>query len=88
MTAVKDDLKALNAAMIPGALEMLVREWNNCVEAEVDDEGGIWVANPMTGHWLNAPRLLEFAKWVGTVDLDDAQARHNPEWARAKGIGK
>ena len=28
--------------------------------------------------------LETFVKWVGTQDLDDAQARHNPAWAEAK----
>jgi hypothetical protein len=83
---VRSDIKSLNEAMIPGALEMLVREWANCEEASIDDEGDIWIANPQTGHWLNADDLATFATWTGEQDLDDAQARHNPAWGAAKGI--
>lgn len=29
----------------------------NCREADVDEEGDIWVADPQLGHWLNAEKL-------------------------------
>lgn len=41
----------------------LVTEWANCHEAEFDDEGGIWIANPQRGHWLDDDQRAEFVAW-------------------------
>lgn len=35
----------------------LVCEFFNCREADVDDQGEIWIANPQNGHWLDADAL-------------------------------
>ena len=43
----------------------LVKEWCNCIEAEIDQEtGDIWVANPMSGNWLSDEALRDFVSWV------------------------
>jgi hypothetical protein len=41
-----------------------VKEWLNCQEAEIDENGNIWVSGPMTGHWLSADRKAEFEAWL------------------------
>lgn len=43
--------------------EQLIREWLNCEEASVSDDGGVWVQGPMTGHWLRDDRLDAFMAW-------------------------
>lgn len=45
------------------AHEALVRQWLNCETAEIDSEGGIWVEGPMTGHWLDDEKRLEYLAW-------------------------
>ena len=40
-----------------------VKEWANCQEADIDEAGDIWIANPQTGHWLGEDKLIEFAEW-------------------------
>ena len=42
----------------------LVREWANCREAEVDDEGYVWIADPQVGHSLSDEKLEELADWI------------------------
>lgn len=41
----------------------LVMEWANCGEAEIDDEGGIWISNPQAGHWLDDEKRARFVAW-------------------------
>ena len=83
---MRSDIKSLADHMIPGSFEMLVREWANCWEAQIDADGDIWIAYRPAGHWLSETDLISFAAWTGTIDLDEAQARHNPAWGTAKGL--
>mgnify|MGYP003452726851 FL=1 len=41
----------------------LVTEWCNASDVEVDDDGGIWIANPQRGHWLDEDERAEFVAW-------------------------
>lgn len=41
-----------------------VKTWANCHEADVDAAGDIWIADPQTGHWLSADKLVEFINWT------------------------
>lgn len=41
-----------------------LKEWANCREAEVDEEGNVWIANPQTGHWLSEDEKSEFIDWA------------------------
>lgn len=34
----------------------------NCREADVDDDGDVWVNDPCTGHWLTGDKLTLFAE--------------------------
>lgn len=54
----------LQAGVFHGDLVELVKEKFNCTEAEITDEGAVWIANPQRGHWLNEDRLNEFADWA------------------------
>lgn len=40
-----------------------VREYFNCREASVDDQGDIWIADPQVGHWCTAEEKLGFINW-------------------------
>lgn len=41
-----------------------IKEWANCYEADCDDEGNIWIANPQADHWLDRDKLADFIAWV------------------------
>jgi hypothetical protein len=41
-----------------------IKTWANCQEAEIDDAGDIWIANPQTGHWLHSDKVIEFCEWL------------------------
>lgn len=41
----------------------IVTEWSNASEVEIDEAGDIWIANPQTGHWLDANKKAEFVAW-------------------------
>lgn len=41
-----------------------IKTWANCREADVDDTGGIWIAVPQSGHWLDDDKLVEFLNWT------------------------
>jgi hypothetical protein len=41
-----------------------VKTWANCHEADVSDDGNIWIAEPHRGHWLNDDKLVEFINWT------------------------
>lgn len=43
--------------------EPLIREWLNCLDVSVDNDGDVWVADPMTGHWLSPERRAEYIAW-------------------------
>jgi len=43
-----------------------VRAWANCDYADVDDDGDVWISDPMRGHWLDAGKLAEL------VDAQDS----------------
>lgn len=40
-----------------------IMEWANCREADVDDDGRIWIANPQRGHWLSDDDLIKYVNW-------------------------
>ena len=41
----------------------LVKTWANCREAEIDDRGDIWIADPQDGHWMSARDIDQFLAW-------------------------
>jgi len=57
---------ALKSACASNDVDMadLVREKFNCHEAEIDAQGAIWIANPQSGHWLDAARTAEVIAFV------------------------
>ena len=36
----------------------------NCRTASIDLEGDVWIADPQTGHWLNATDLERLAAYL------------------------
>jgi len=50
---VNDDYTAVDA----------VKEWANCREAEIDEKGDVWIADPQRGHWLDDDAKAEFIAW-------------------------
>lgn len=46
--------KAIDAAM----------RFANCQDADVDGDGDVWIANPCTGHWLDAEKLCFLAESI------------------------
>ena len=42
--------------------EPLIREWRNVQEASVAD-GGVWVADPQSGHWLKPEDKEQYIAW-------------------------
>jgi len=35
----------------------------NCREADVDDDGRIWISSPQRGHWVSDENIIDFANW-------------------------
>jgi len=69
MTTVAGSPQERITAMIAGGvfhgdLCDMVREKFNCEDADIDDEGSIWIARPQTGHWLSDEKIAEFADWA------------------------
>ena len=54
---------ALVAAHGKEGVRELVTQWCNASEVDVNDDGGIWIAHPQTGHWLGDDKRAEFANW-------------------------
>lgn len=40
------------------------KRFANVTEADVDDAGDVWVANPCTGHWLKGDKLCALAEGI------------------------
>jgi hypothetical protein len=41
-----------------------VKECFNCHEADIADDGDVWIANPQSGHWLREHEWDTLAKFV------------------------
>lgn len=42
----------------------LASDFFNCAEAEVDDNGDLWISGPQSGHWVSDERKTEFLAWL------------------------
>lgn len=40
-------------------------QFNNTTDNDISDDGNVWVSAPQTGHWLDADRLIAFARFLG-----------------------
>lgn len=58
--AARQDIHKVDDADLP---ELVIRKYN-CKSVERSCLGGIWIADPMTGHWLSEDDLIEFADWL------------------------
>ena len=47
-----------------GEMVNLVKQRYNCSEADIDSNGDIWIADPMTGHWLSDDDKAELLDWI------------------------
>lgn len=65
-TDLRQHILALKADCATNDCDMadLVREKFNCAEVEIDEKGAIWIAEPQTGHWLDADKLAEVVAFV------------------------
>jgi hypothetical protein len=41
----------------------------NCREADVDDAGWVWIANPQHGHWLDDDGMTRVARALQAGDI-------------------
>jgi hypothetical protein len=39
-----------------------IKTIHNCREADVSADGGIWIAKPQAGHWLDTDRAAEVVR--------------------------
>lgn len=53
-----DEARSIIATCDSDELVDAVKEWANCQEADFDDAGNIWIADPQAGHWLKEKALL------------------------------
>ncbi len=58
--AARAIIKAANREYVIDA----AKRFANVEEADVDDLGDVWVANPCAGHWLKDDKLCLFAEGV------------------------
>jgi len=42
-----------------------IRHWAECRDADVDVDGDVWVADPQSGHWLDADDLAQLSRFMG-----------------------
>jgi hypothetical protein len=42
----------------------LVKEWANCRQAGIDENGNIWIADPQSRNWLADAEIERFLSWV------------------------
>lgn len=59
-TAIKND----RDAVING-----IKTIYNCREADVDDDGNIWIADPQRGHWLDELGVANIARALEAGDI-------------------
>jgi hypothetical protein len=45
----------------------MVQEFFNCNVAEIDAQGDIWIAEPMTGHWLKPEEKEKLIAWAKSL---------------------
>ena len=41
----------------------LIKTRYNCHEADVDNDGDVWIADPQAGHWLSEDEKSDFETW-------------------------
>jgi hypothetical protein len=42
-----------------------IREHYNCQAVEIDDDGDVWIAGPMTGRWLSDDEIGKLVEAIG-----------------------
>lgn len=47
-----------------GDITDAIKERFNCREAEVDDDGDVWIAGPQAGHWLSDEDMTSLVMWM------------------------
>ena len=45
-----------------------VKQCFNCHDAEIDEAGDVWIATPMTGHWLREHEWETLMKFIEAND--------------------
>ena len=63
MERTANDIRAVFATC-PDDVVLAVTQKTNCAEADVALDGEVWIADPMTGHWLQDSDLVELAEWI------------------------
>jgi hypothetical protein len=64
ISKAESEARDLIHALPDDVLTSLVIEKYNCKDVERSCIGGIWIADPQTGHWLSSRDLIEFADWI------------------------
>jgi hypothetical protein len=41
-----------------------IRECFNCREADIDDDGNVWIAKPQAGHWLRTDEMTALISFI------------------------
>lgn len=59
-----DEAKAIIKALPKDKAIDYAQRFANVTEADVDDEGDVWVANPCAGHWLDGDKLCLLAEGI------------------------
>jgi len=59
-TQAREIIKAADREYVIDA----AKRFANCLEADVDEQGDVWVANPCGGHWLADEKLCFFGEAV------------------------
>lgn len=59
------------AALEFGKAELIdgIRHIFNCREADVDNDGDIWIAGPMRGHWLDEDGIARIERALELGDI-------------------
>ena len=41
-----------------------ILRWAKCRDADVDVDGDVWIADPQSGHWLEADDLARLSRYM------------------------
>jgi hypothetical protein len=68
-TTLSDYVRETKEGCASNGVDMndLVREFFNCADAEVNDQGDIWIANPQNGHWIDAEKKSNILAWIASA---------------------
>jgi len=80
---VRNEIAVIDALLVDGELENLIKQWRRCREVQIGDDGNVRVADPQPSQWLSTADLEAFVRWFKLQDLSESQVYHEPDTVAA-----